>query len=769
MKKNYILLTLFILFVFLLTACGNSTTSKIITTKTPTGPMYYDDELDNPLKDLVIEGNDTLSLIEKEEDITLENQNIRVIFDKTTGGIKELVNKKAKVYLLKNITSKPLEYCRVKEATLEDQYLSFSYEINENTSDNKEIELSWKINDKSTIIVNAILKKDDDSIVFNLSINENDLDDSFFYVGYPIIENIDTLYEKERDYLVHPIAMGELFNNPVENFNKDNIKGIKLSQGMYPSGWNTPMQYYAYYSKGIGGFMFMTEDGGDGIKSFSIIGENKKLKASIYHFVDDIGKTNINFNYDIKIRDLVEGTWEETADIYKEWAIKQSWCSKGRIEDRDDIDQSFYLDTVECNFNYPYGTIYGRDNQKSLYDKLKENFKGKILNIYIVDDQIIDLAKENGDYSIQFEFPHFHNVKSANNTPSEWNNKLTTIYGEPIYYDVEGTLNFFECPSCLDYREKFLNTEKDHYVYNKVSGYYHDVGIGAGIQQYCFNTSHPHGTRINVMKEYLEQIREIKEYGISVGANLYGQELCSELMIPYMDFFQARGNAGVMAFWEIERFRPLVEEGSARPITLFDYVYSEYGPKRLDGVGYADELLGDGYYYNMAYTSLYGGIPEYNFEFIKNGNFIDPEDQSAEMMAFVGYLGSIKTGIAQKYLTYGAMQKAPETGAGSIEYDYIQERSTKDEQGGVVVQPKVITSAFKYKGKIAIFLCNHTRKDLTVNFILNALRDYKVSSGNIYLVYDNGVRESLTNIIDGKAKISLTLESRKVFMLEFDA
>ena len=763
--KRLIVVLSALLLVFI-TGCSSNKTSAVTTTTQKPGINYYDDYMESPLKDLDLGGANELSLSSTDKTITIENENIRIIVSKDDGSIKELANKKAKLYLVKDGSSHPFAYFYIDSTDSLYEYEEFSYDIKEDSTSEKKLSLSWKINSKTTVNGSISLKKNDDNVTFNVSITGNDTNHSLWFVEYPLIENIDTLYNKDTDYISHPFAMGALFNNPVDNFNRSDYKGITRSQGMYPLGWDSPMQFFSYYSKGIGGFMFMTDDTNYVIKSFTIIGQNSKLRASICHYLDDIGEEDISFDYNTTIKNLTKCSWEESADIYKEWAINQPWCSKGKIETRDDVDQSFYLDTVECNFDYPFESIYGTNNLKDLYQKQKENFNGKILTIYIIDDEIVDLAKEYGDYSMQFEFPHFHNVSSAEDRPVEWYSKVTNRYNETNYYDVEGIMKFFECPSCEEYRERFLNVEKEHYVKNKVSGYYHDVGIGAGIQPYCFNTDHPHGTKINVLHEYIDQIREIKEYGISKGAMIYGQELCSEIMLPYVDFFQARANASVMGIWEIERIRVLLEDGVASVIPLFDYVYREYGAKRIDGLLYADELLGDGYYHNAALTVLNGGIPEYNFEFVKNGNYISPEEQSAEMMSFIGYLGSVKTGFGQKYLTYGAMKKAPDVGAGTIEYDFIQQRWTREDEGGIVVQNKVITSAYEYNGKIAVFLCNHTKKNLTVNFVLNALRDYSVNSSEIYLVTDNG-REKLTDIVNGKANISLLLESRKVYMLEF--
>ena len=201
---------------------------------------------------------------------------------------------------------------------------------------------------------------------------------------------------------------------------------------------------------------------------------------------------------------------------------------------------------------------------------------------------------------------------------------------------------------------------------------------------------------------------------------------------------------------------------------LFDYVYGAYGAKRLDGYLHADELLGESYYHIAAYTALNGGIPEYNYEFVQNGEYFQPQEHSAEMMSFLGALAKVKQTYGKKYLVYGEMVRPPETGAGEIEYDYIQQRFSDGTDGGVAVFDRTVTSAFRYENKIGIFVCNPTKDAQSLRFIVNALRDYAISDAKVTLTDGEGSRP-FTSVKDGKLRVALDLEPRAIVMLELEA
>src|SRR5690606_10187892 len=152
--------------------------------------------------------------------------------------------------------------------------------------------------------------------------------------------------------------------------------------------------------------------------------------------------------------------------------------------------------------------------------------------------------------------------------------------------------------------------------------------------------------------------------------NIVGHELIFEQLLPYLDYYQARANAGMMGWMEHDRIKAVLNAGTAQKIPLFDYVYSGYGARRMDGYAYADASQGGMYYHSMAVTALNGGIPEYNFEFLDFADYMTLEETDREMLRYIDELSTMRTTYGKRYLTYGTQVRAPEVGAGTVSYHF---------------------------------------------------------------------------------------------------
>lgn len=744
---------------------------------------YYEEKYVNPLAGRDVGGIDALYLEEGAEKITIENENIRIVLERKNGAVVEFVNKESRVYLTQAGDAVPVRINRIRSGyeVSDANYTDFEYAVEENSDRRKAVKMKWTYGDGIAVNATVGLGEGANEVVFRLAVENNALQTNdgvpsscLYNVEYPIINNIDTLYQKETDYFLSPFTTGYLFHNPVGNFN-GNFSGITKNYGLYPSGWEYPMQFQSYFSEGIGGFQFMTRDGGDTIKSFTFTGQNDKLRMSIYHYLSDVGKKDYSFDYDISIGNLTKGTWYESAEKYKVWALEQDWATKkGKLSQRTDIDKTFYEDTAMCNFCFPYTGEYTEAKQKALYETTKGSLRGgKILNVAFGNpdyytDKLLDLSRNNKDDFVFFEFPDFHSVASANDNPAEWETAVKTFLSDTssTIYNVNGVLYFYECASSQDYLGRFLEKQQSYYDKYGVSGYYHDVGVAAVHPKQCFNTAHAHGTRVNVVSDYVEQMKLTRELMRKNGGGIYGQELIFEQMLPYIDFYQARANAEELGWMESDRVRGLIEEEECEKVSLFDYVYGAYGATRLDGFLTADPAVGDGYYYVVAYTVLNGGIPEYNYEFFTKKDYLEPGDYEVGRMEYLGYLYNMRKSFGNEYLVYGDMTKPPKTGAESTLYDYTLTRfeGTKKKEG-VARFDDVISTAYRKGEKIGVFLGNVTDSRVSLKFVIDALRDYGIETGTIALQTLDGKKE-LFQVEKGKAKIDLTLSEREVVLLE---
>ena len=767
MGRKVAIIAILSLILFTLSSCN----------KKPKTTEYYDGHFDNPLINNNVGGSNVLSLKESTDEITLENKKIRIIFLKSNGAIKELVNKESKVYLVKNNTSSPI---RINKIVDYNEYpiskvKSFSYSLDDSTI--KKVNFTFVLGN-ITVHTSCSLEEDSNEVKFRVSYEGNTIEmdgenvvNCLYNIEYPIIERIDRLYSKERDHFISPFAMGYLFDDPVGNFNSEFI-GISRTMGMYPSGWEYPMQFQAYYSDGIGGFLFMTKDGSETIKSFTFLGTGSNIRASIYHYLDDIGEESGEFDYDISISNLTIGDRYEPLDIYKNWAIEQKWCTeKGKLSDREDINKDLYEDTALVNLDYPTSSEYPSNAQKSFYEIEKASLNGaKILNVVFgYDRSLMNLSKENNDLHVLFEFPDF---KSTNSSESEWETMVKTYKSDQssVIYSISPTnMNFYECASCSNYRSTFVNKEKSHFNNYGVSGYYHDVGISAVHPKQCFNLSHIHGTNVNVISYYLDQMKDIKNLAVNNNGGIYGQELLFEQMLPYVDFYQSRAYGDLLSWMESDRVRILLEKNACEAIPVFDYVYGEYGATRMDGFLTPNPPLGYGYYYVTTYIMLNGGIPEYDFEFY-GGNIQYPSlnELSTERIEYIGKLYSFKKEYGMDYLVYGKMVRSPGVNGGSTTYSYLLDRfEGKQTKEGKVTFNNIVTSSYEFNNKIGIFLANTSKNDITLKFVLDALKDYGISSGKIKVTASDG-NHSYIDLSNGKCNVTLDIKSLDLVMLEIE-
>lgn len=729
---------------------------------------FYEETLTNPLADRDVGGENTLNLKNADGRYTLENANVRIVLSAENGAVCQYVNKQSKVYLVEDAqNAQPLRVSH-QSGSDTDSFSDFSCTVQRDDAEEKCLQLCWTLESGSVVKADVRLAADAEETVFRLAA-ENlraSADDPIVSLEYPIFEQVKTLYEPQSDYFISPVVTGMSFCDPVSNFNGGRFVGVDKDAGMYPSGWNVPMQFEGYYSKGIGGFLLWTRDGGDGIKSFTCTGKDACLRMGIHHFLEEQGGNACKFDYDISVRNLVKGTWQECADVYKSWATKQSWCAKGLAKDRTDLNKQLFEDTVLVNFGFPYTGNLTIAEQTDLYNLMKEHVGGGFYNVlFSQSDYAVNLTRQNNDLLSFFEFNTFATLDQAEFR----DNIIRKMDGNSANYGlvVNGLQYYYECPASDAWRGARMNVEHGFYDHFGVNGFYHDCDIAAVHPLQCYNSEHSHGNRVNIVPDALRQIAEAKEYATQVGAYSVGEELMFEQMLPYVDYYQSRAGGSLASFMEHDRFSAVLGNDSAKLIPLFTYVYGQYGALRMDGYLSADVLMGDGYYGLAAGVALNGGLVEYNYEFLNKNEYLRAEELDVPRLDFLGELGKARTTYGKDYMVYGAMCKAPEVGAGRSTYDFCNKNidNGKGKEGKVTVDD-VVVSAFERDGRVAVFLCNTTQKPLEIRFVLDALRDYGIENGHVSVTTADSQGEKLADLENGKAKIQMELASRKVYMLE---
>lgn len=115
-----------------------------------------------------------------------------------------------------------------------------------------------------------------------------------------------------NDTFLYPLYSGQLTKNPGA--------GIDYSNGIYPRGWTTTMQFLSYYNANYGMY-FGFHDPNASIKDFNIKNENGGVRIKCTIPATD--KTEKGNDWEMPGHfelDLYNGDWYDAALIYKEWA-----------------------------------------------------------------------------------------------------------------------------------------------------------------------------------------------------------------------------------------------------------------------------------------------------------------------------------------------------------------------------------------------------------------------------------------------------------------
>ncbi len=729
------------------------------------GGKYYDDSKNRVVSKLNIGEFDTLTLnYQSDGSYLFENEKVRMILN-SNGSIREYANKEVNIYFVKDAyNATPVRLDRREEFAISN-YDTVVSEVVENNASNKKIQFTYKF-DYITIVTTIALASQSDEAVFNVALYGNRYSDTVVDVEYPIFENIDTLNKQETDYFVAPYATGYLFSDPLKYFNEGK-EGIGKTQGLYPSGWYYTMQFASYYSKGLGGFYWMTKDAGDGLKSFSFVGDEGKLRMSVYHYLDDMKDGDTIFNYDTVVANMNDGSWYEAVERYKDWSTTQDYLPD-KLEDRTDIDKKLYEDTTLTFFGYRADATSSWKDMVAIYDMIASRIDNNILNLSIYNTKkYYDLVREYGHSYICFEF------NSISDDTKYASNKMINVHNIDQAFPVNTIPFYYQCPYNDEWLASRITADENYLAQFNADGFYYDVAFTAVHPLQCYNESHDHGSLTNMLPYFYKQLSNSDKQAQEAGVYSVGVEMITDKVIQYIDFYQARANAGLLGWMESDQIRDLLENGCAVKIPLFDYAFHEYGAVRCDGYLVPIDELGQSYYYIAAYTALNGGIPEFNLEYYADEDIPSAALINIQMVDYINTLGKVRTGFGKDYLVYGQMVRAPEIGTSRTEYEYFNSniRPWCDTPyiGGTHTLDDVVMSAYKTTdGRIAIFLANVSQNNINTKFVLNALRDYGIANGKVYVTSTNGAKTQIATIKNGSAKIDLSLATGEVYMLEIE-
>ncbi|NLF70077.1 MAG: hypothetical protein GX575_13640 [Candidatus Anammoximicrobium sp.] len=150
-------------------------------------------------------------------------------------------------------------------------------------------------------------------------------------VRFPQLLAVPAIGESDDDYLVLPALPGTLIENPAKNW-RDGF-GVTLQ---YPG--NLSAQFLAYQDRSAGLSMASRDTAGHPMS----LGVSKRAEGFLcwheFTAVPDDGSSHDGgweSPYPVAVG-VTQGRWCDTADQYKQWAVRQPWCVKP-LAHRDDI------------------------------------------------------------------------------------------------------------------------------------------------------------------------------------------------------------------------------------------------------------------------------------------------------------------------------------------------------------------------------------------------------------------------------------------------
>ncbi len=730
--------------------------------------------------------------------IVLKNTAAALSLDEKTGAVLQLEDcLRGRTYIDAG-ASLPPPFRVEKNGQMLDGSGAFTYSQTDNG-----LSMCWEMD---TATVQADIRLLEDGFSFAASL-ENRPGECCRALEYPVLEDVRD-YGMEG-YLAHAYATGILLQDPAAYVPSEGA----LRFTPYPEGFSgATMQFFTYYQERKGGLYFAALDGHAHQKWLNCYTARGKMAFSHMAGFEDIGPgKSIAMTYPVVVRFTAGHGWEEAAQMYKVWALKQSWCMHGPAHARKNKADWLLEKSGACTFgiNAKHNRTkwlrrYRRDIGTPIFHVLGPDWTNREQNFYnsvpgAMQDWLptrfskenLQAIQENGDFLAPFEFDFLVGLDKSD--PETLKANLQK-YPKPTYSHDGYTFNML-CP-CTEFTKNF-HRERDVQVLREahVDAMYYDISAN-NLIKVCLADDHGHA--VGGGREITEGYREIYENtreALCQEAGHYvplGTEMINEVFLPQLDFYQARAWGQPCSTLETYPFRAQMRNGLARMIPLFDFVYHPYGVVRMDGWGKLVKEIGELFYYNAARVYLWGGLYEINHEYSPMEE-LDGEENSGEehyfhfdpqhcaydegRAAYLKAFAALRTGLANPYWAYGDMRAVPEMALPQVEMDWYHynhgQKDTSYKARGVIKVPAVVASAYEAPdGGYALFLANADKSSHQISFALG-FKSLGFSGGPRKVTLFTGFdREQLRQtdfgmLRDGETMhVDITLSPCTLYMLE---
>ena len=201
-----------------------------------------------------------------------------------------------------------------------------------------------------TVVCRVLLEPDSPLSKWRISV-KNNTSYGIRAIHYPVVHSPLILGESaEDDYFVWARRGGELFPEPGQSlelskpafflppaFTAHSRPEFRADGGRTwrPAQYPGPVasQLQAYYD-GTAGLYLATYDGAGNVKHFGLVRLPDGLDVSIEHNYDERPGLSFDLPYDT-VLGVFHGDWYAAADLYKQWAVQQSWCARKTVERKE--------------------------------------------------------------------------------------------------------------------------------------------------------------------------------------------------------------------------------------------------------------------------------------------------------------------------------------------------------------------------------------------------------------------------------------------------
>ncbi len=574
---------------------------------------------------------------------------------------------------------------------------------------------------------------------------------------FPTVDAVAAIGSPDDDFMIGPALPGVMIQNPATNW-----------PASYSISWRFPgdqsAQFCAYQDRSAGVYLASMDTAGYG-RSLNIGKRKDHYRLHQEYLLPEDPAVQWTSPYETALG-VTAGPWQQTADLYKRWAVRQAWCAK-TLAQRDDVPafwkQGCCIHTCEVR---TYGT--NRLCSGSYYPELPAHLRALRDRIGGPVVPMLPGWENHRRWTAGAYFPVFDAQQAVPTLGQLRQDGLRPfVYLSGLCYTFQnegrdgGDISGWEPYQKSLVRAAGAEKELKTYVLNESSpgkgnvwkrhsyqfcpgapgtseffcsviGQLHALGIDivqmdqttSGAGDLCYSTSHGHapGRGVYQSQAFRELLDTMRRHGKSLSRDfMLAHEEPHEELIPYVDAFHTREYR--------ERWWYHGAPG-ARSIPLFTYLYHEYAIAYGGEGPHAGAKKSPVTVRDMAVNLVTGKTPAVSVWSNQKAMAEAHEDQIRMLR---NHMALLKTG-AQRFLILGRMLHPLDITVPVMTLYMPVNRSGKWETDPFK-EPSVLTSSWQSpEGAVGHCFVNISEQKQTLRLLLDTRRaaDWPTADIDVY-------------------------------------